>query len=77
MLFDQVTTYMKSSVYQNKLQTIKKFKDISTNILKSGKEKTQDYRRAMAIYDRQRAIDESEINNTRQEKDMYLKLAVK
>lgn len=38
---------------------------------------TSDERRAIALYEKQSKIDESEVNNAYQEKNMYLTLAVK
>lgn len=38
---------------------------------------TSDERRAIALYERQSKIDETEVNNAYREKDMYLILAVR
>lgn len=75
--YQEVLNYMSSSSYQNKLQTINKFRDMARNIVASDAPKTQDYRRAVAMYERQRAIDENEVANTVKEKNMYLKLAIR
>lgn len=74
--YQEILSYMKSSVYENKLKTINKFKEMAKNIMASDGVRTQDHRRAVAMYERQRAIDEIEVNNTQKEKQMYLKLAV-
>lgn len=74
--YQEVLSYMTSAAYQNKLKTIDRFREMARNIITSDAAKSQDFRRAVAMYERQRAIDETEVKNKQKEKDMYLTLAV-
>lgn len=73
-----MSNYIESAVFKSKVATIKKFSDMAKQIMKQSNNKmTSDERRAIALYERQSKIDETEVNNAYREKDMYLILAVR
>lgn len=75
--YKQVKSYINSSVYQEKVKTIERFKTMAEQIKASGDlKKTVDHRKAYVYYQKQSDIDEAEVNNAQKEMNMYLKLAV-
>ncbi|GLV35047.1 telomere fusion [Carabus blaptoides fortunei] len=76
--YQHVSDYIQSAVFKCKVATIKKFGDLAKQIHeRSHQNPSNDERRAISLYERQRKIDETEVNNAFREKDIYLTLAVR
>nr|CAI5844505.1 unnamed protein product [Callosobruchus analis] len=74
--YQQVNNYMKTELFQRKIMHMESSKKTASEIQKQRK-KTKDEARAAAIHNRQSNIDEDEINNIKQERCQYLKMAMR
>ncbi|KAB0793612.1 hypothetical protein PPYR_13232 [Photinus pyralis] len=76
--YQQVQSYVKSSVFEKKVRNMEKSKSAALSLKSQRSRKiTTDEQRAIIIRDKQSVIDQTEINNTHEEKNMYLLLTMK
>ncbi|KAK4874732.1 hypothetical protein RN001_014092 [Aquatica leii] len=73
--YQQVQTHIKSSIFERKVKNMEKAKANALTIKAQAKRRiNEDETRAIITFERQSAIDQSEINNIYKEKKMYLML---
>ncbi|KAJ8933927.1 hypothetical protein NQ314_013683 [Rhamnusium bicolor] len=74
--YQQIMMYMKSDLFQRKIINMEKAKKAASDIQRQSN-KTYDERKAASIHVKQSNIDEIEIHSTNQERNNFLKIALK
>lgn len=74
----QVVAYISSAEFERKVKNMETFKETAAKIKTQANNKpSMDEKRAIYTYHEQSKLDQLEINNTYNERDIYLKLAMK
>ncbi|PZC82370.1 hypothetical protein B5X24_HaOG210411 [Helicoverpa armigera] len=75
--YKQVLTYMKSSIYENRVKCLENMKGTALSLNNKSKTLTIEERRALSTNRKFKELDEAEIANTQVEKENFLQLAMR